>query len=230
MKTYTVSEASKKLGISTRAVQKRCLKHSVRRVNNKYSITEEQLQSWKKEIQLNEQVREPANQNKTVRELTLKVDELTKQNAQLKLEHIASRNYKIRAEEYKLRIKQANERLRSCDEMILDLRNQLAEYDIQPNERIEVFTNENYKKFKQRLREWHDHDSKIKHQEELFTAEKLSLKDMLKHYKNQWKYQRKQSEKILKIHQTLVETIDKQNLNILQRNFIEAKDKGLDNE
>ena len=139
-------------------------------------------------------------------------------------------NLKVKNELLETRLKQANERLRSLDEVILQLKNDLAKYDLQPNERLEVFTNDEYQVLEQRLREWHEHDQKIKHQEELFNVEKASLKDMLKHYKNQWKYQRKQSERILKIHQTLVETIDKQNLNILQRNFIEAKDKGLDNE
>ena len=58
MSTYSVLEASEKLGISTRAVQKRCKKDVVRKKQNKYLITDLLLEKWREEIQSNE----PTNQ------------------------------------------------------------------------------------------------------------------------------------------------------------------------
>jgi hypothetical protein len=187
---------------------------NVPKLKRSYQITDEHITAFKKHIYEEE--------NEIILAEIKANDLKTLQYEKVRLETEVQIQKKL--------VQQANERLRSLDEVILQLKNELAKYDLQPNERLEVFTNDEYQILEQRLREWHEHDKKILHQEELFNVEKASLKDMLKHYKNQWKYQRKQSEKILKIHQTLVETIDKQNLNILQRNFIEAKDKGLDNE
>ena len=191
MKTYNVTEASKELGISTRAVQKRCLKHDVRKKSNKYLITQQHIFEWREELKRNEfkneLVRKQTNQNNEVRELVRTITDLKNENQTLKAE--------------------------------------LRKYEIAPNEQIEVFTNEEYNILEQRLKEWHEQEQKLKHQEELFNVEKLSLKDMLKHYKNQWKYQRKQSEKLLKMHQTLIDTIDKQNKLAIQRQIIEAVEK-----
>ena len=214
MKIYTTTETAEILQVSDRTVRTYCQMWNVPKLKRSYQITDEHITAFKNHI------------NEEINEIIL---------AEIKANDLKTLQYEKVSLETEVQIQkklvqQANERLRSLDEVILQLKNDLAKYDLQPNERLEVFTNDEYQVLEQRLREWHEHDQKIKHQEELFTAEKLSLKDMLKHYKNQWKYQRKQSEKILKIHQTLVETIDKQNLNILQRNFIEAKDKGLDNE
>jgi len=212
---YTTKEASEVTGVYTRKLTRLGKKHNVTIIDNTYVFTG----AFLIEHVLDDKAR-------------TKVDSVLKvsQDKQARVVNLEINNLNVKNELLETRLKQANERLRSLDEVILQLRNDLAKYDLQPNERLEVFTNDEYQILELRLREWHEHDQKIKHQEELFNVEKASLKDMLKHYKNQWKYQRKQSERILKIHQTLVETIDKQNLNILQRNFIEAKDKGLDNE
>ena len=59
MITYSPLEASIKLNISKRAVQKRCKKDNVRKKDNKYSITDLILERWAKEIKSNVPVREP---------------------------------------------------------------------------------------------------------------------------------------------------------------------------
>ena len=214
MKIYTTTETAEILQVSDRTVRTYCQMWNVPKLKRSYQITDEHITAFKNHI------------NEEINEIIL---------AEIKANDLKALQYEKVSLETEVQIQkklvqQANERLRSLDEVILQLKNDLAKYDLQPNERLEVFTNDEYQILELRLREWHEYDQKIQHQEELFNVEKASLKDMLKHYKNQWKYQRKQSERILKIHQTLVETIDKQNLNILQRNFIEAKDKGLDNE
>ena len=54
MKTYSAEEASVKLNISKRAVQKRCKKDNIRKKDNKYEITDLILERWAKEIKSNE--------------------------------------------------------------------------------------------------------------------------------------------------------------------------------
>lgn len=105
------------------------------------------------------------------------------------------------------------------------LKSELAKYDIEPNERIEVFTNEDYNIFKTRLQEWFTLQKELEHKEQLFNVEKLTLKELLEHYKNQFEYQKAQSDRILMMHQKLIDTIEKQNAITIQRNIIEAKEK-----
>ena len=61
MNTYSPLEASIKLNISKRAVQKRCKKDNVRKKDNKYEITDLILERWAKEIKSSVPVREPSN-------------------------------------------------------------------------------------------------------------------------------------------------------------------------
>jgi hypothetical protein len=61
MNTYSPLEASIKLNISKRAVQKRCKKDNIRKIDNKYSITDLILERWAKEIKSSVPVREPSN-------------------------------------------------------------------------------------------------------------------------------------------------------------------------
>jgi len=61
MNTYSALEASVKLNISKRAVQKRCKKDNIRKKDNKYLITDLVIEGWAKEMESNEPVREPSN-------------------------------------------------------------------------------------------------------------------------------------------------------------------------
>ena len=82
MSTYSVLEASEKLGISTRAVQKRCKKDVVRKQNNRYLITDLLLEKWREEIQSNEPTNEPTNQYLNIADLQhLKLENLKDQES-----------------------------------------------------------------------------------------------------------------------------------------------------
>ena len=61
MNTYSALEASVKLNISKRAVQKRCKKDNIRKIDNKYLITDLILDRWAKEIKSSVPVRVPSN-------------------------------------------------------------------------------------------------------------------------------------------------------------------------
>ena len=111
---------------------------------------------------------------------------------------------------------------------IKELKDELSNYDIEDNERLEVFTNEMYEVFEARLNDWKLQNQKIKSQQELFTAKEKGLNDVVElmteqseHYKNQFQYQKEQSTRILDMHEQLIKTIQ-------QNNFIEAKSKGFD--
>ena len=91
------------------------------------------------------------------------------------------------------------------------------------------YEEQEYEALEQMLIEWRTLQKDIEHQEQLFNVEKKSLSELLEHYKAQFEYQKQQSEKILNIHQTLIDTIEKQNALAIQRNIIEANEKNIVN-
>jgi len=105
------------------------------------------------------------------------------------------------------------------------LKAELSQYEIEDNERLEVFTNDQYLIFEQRLQEWQTQRLELEHQEQLFAAEKKSINELYNHYKVQFEYQRKQNEKVLEMHQRLLDIIGEQTKISIQRNVIEAIDK-----
>jgi 16S rRNA C967 or C1407 C5-methylase (RsmB/RsmF family) len=118
----------------------------------------------------------------------------------------------------------------SLKRQIEELKKELSNYEIGENERIEVFSNEEYILFEQRLIEWRTLQKDIEHQQELFKIEKKGSDQIIEHYKHQFEYQKQQSTRILEIHEKLIETVNSQSKITLQRNFIEAKEKGIDKE
>jgi len=102
--------------------------------------------------------------------------------------------------------------VRELEYKIQELEQELIDLRPNPNYRIEAFTNDEYDEFRKRLIEWQ------------------SQKESITHYQSQAEYQRKQADKILDIHQKLVDTIQSQNTLATQRNIIEAKDKGVIND
>ena len=211
MKIYTTTETAEILQVSDRTVRTYCQMWNVPKLKRSYQITDEHITAFKNHI------------NEEINEIIL---------AEIKANDLKALQYEKVSLETEVQIQkklvqQANERLRSLDEVILQFKNELAKYDLQPNERLEVFTNDEYQILEQRLREWHEHDKKILHQEELFNVEKASLKEILTHYKKQFKYQKKQSERILLMHQRLIDEIAKQNKLAIQRQIIEASEKDI---
>ncbi len=117
--------------------------------------------------------------------------------------------------------------IRELEHRIQELEQELLIYNVAPNERLEVFTNEEYDIFRQRLIEWTTQQDQLIKQTENFDKEKASLQELITHYQTQADYQREQANKILDIHQKLVDTIQQQNALAIQRNVIEAKDKDI---
>ena len=208
MKTYSVKEASDILGIKPRAVQHRCKRDNIRKKSNKYLITDEIIALWKElkttqNANANAMLNAMPNANAT--QLDLQVQSLQIENENLK-------------------------------HQVDDLRKELSRFDIEEGERMEVFTDAEYEALEERLIEWRTLQKEIEHKEEVFSlkeqhfnTENKTLSKSLKHYKNQFEYQKKQSTKILDMHQTLIDTIQKQSTITIQRNTIEAIEKDIVN-
>ena len=97
---------------------------------------------------------------------------------------------------------------------LAELKEELSGYEITENERLEVFTNEEYAKFEERLTQWRLQSQHIitqqkdnEHQQELFNAKVLTLEQSEEHYKNSYFYQRKQNERFIDMHEKLLDTI-----------------------
>jgi len=101
----------------------------------------------------------------------------------------------------------------------------LKEYEISDNERIEVFTKDEFKIFETRLIEWQYQQKEIEQKALEIQDIKTTAKEDVAHYKNLFEYQRKQSDRILQIHEKLVTSINELTESAIQRNHIEAKDK-----
>jgi len=76
-----------------------------------------------------------------------------------------------------------------------------------------------------RLTEWRLQQKEIEKQAAEIDEIKVSSTERVEHYKNLFEYQRKQSDRILQIHEKLVSSINELTESTIQRNHIEAKDK-----
>ena len=106
---------------------------------------------------------------------------------------------------------------------ITELKEELSTYEITENERIEVFTNEEYNLFQERLIEWRTQQKDSEHQQELFDAKILTLEQSADHYKNSYYYQRKQNEKFINMHEKLLDTIQLNSKEGFIKTVVEAK-------
>ena len=201
---YTVKQAAEILGVKERAVQTKCKNYNVIKKGNKYLITKEIIHAW-----------EHDNANATNANAT---------NANLlNTKEIENANANANA--------QIDLHVQALELEIEELKEELKKFETTENERVEVFTNEEYAKFEKRLKDWYIHKNKIKEQErqeQLFKAETKNTTELYEHYKSQFEYQKKENDKVLEMHQKLIDTVENQSKIMLQRNFIEAKDKSLD--
>ena len=196
---YSIKDSSVLSGIPSRTLSRIAKSDNGRKIDGRYLFTGYQL-----------------------KELMKKRDE--------KIQHLAKRSRQKNSEATfsevgEVQIVEENERLKL---EIKELRKELSQYDIADNERLEIFTEEMYLTFEQRLIEWREQNEKIKTQQELFNAKEKGLNDVVEimteqseHYKNQFEYQKEQSTRILDMHEQLIKTIQ-------QNNYIEAKSKGFD--
>ena len=209
---YSTLEAAEILNVKPRRLQRLAKKHYLKKVDNRYLFSGSFLIShFKKIIQAATDV--DANKTQPREEFDAKMTQ-----------EIASLKDSI--EKLKKELQEKKERNKKLKKKVASLKEKV--FKIADNERIEVFTNEEYQKFEARLKEWFTQQDQIQNQEENLRTQKRDSSELIKHYQNQFEYQKEQSSKILEIHQKLIDTIKDQNTLAAQRSFIEAKDKGHD--
>ncbi len=93
------------------------------------------------------------------------------------------------------------------------------DYDAE-NERIEIFTNEEYIMFENALIDYKYQKQSIEQKEQHFKKEMASKEELVEHYKNQSEYQKEQSDRILTQMEKLIEAIRR-------RDTIEAVEKSV---
>lgn len=123
----------------------------------------------------------------------------------------------------------ASNKIKELEAIIRDLRAELKEFEIKDNEVIEVFSKDEYAIFEQRLTEWRLLQKELEKKEAYFREKLQDKNELLEHYKVQFEYQKRQSDKILEMHQKLIDTINQQTKLAIQRNVIEAKEKDIIN-
>ena len=92
------------------------------------------------------------------------------------------------------------------------------------------YTESEYEFAEQKLNEWRFQQKEIERQAAEITEVKATSTERVEHYKNLFEYQRKQSDRILQIHEKLVGSLNELTKANVQRNIIEAKDKDVINE
>lgn len=209
MKTYSVKEAAKELNTYTRKIQRFCTRDRVRKLNNKYLITEDLLIFWKNELS------EPATKIKSVAtkikkpatcrdmsQLDIEVESLKEKIKELDLMVL---NLDFLNTKNKERIKQLEKQLQDQKE------NSKKELQINLKNAIEIVSNEAVKQG-------------VTHK--IFTNEEfediIGTIALSEHQEEQIQYLRN---RISKQDEALI-SIAKQ---VEQRNYIEAMEKGFDN-
>jgi len=117
------------------------------------------------------------------------------------------------------------DKIKALEHEIQELKAELSVYEIGEGERLEVFTEDDYKLFETRLLEWRYQQKELEQKAIEIQEVKNDAKENVAHYKNLFEYQRKQSDRILEMHERLIVTIGEQTQSSIQRNHIEAKDK-----
>ena len=214
MNTYSVLEASEKLGVSTRAVQKRCKKEVVRKKDNKYLITDLLLEKWSEEIQSNEPPSEPLNSGtqELIKRIELQetyIKDLEEELEELRgLEEAELKDYLPEIEGVPL------DDIENFDFMFKrqgDLEPKKGNLVFVPKDKVFIeYTNEEYENAEEIFQDYKTIQVKIDHNEELFNAKIITLEQSADHYKNQFQYQKEQSTRILTMHEKLIETLSAQ--------------------
>ncbi len=208
---YSIKDSSKITNIPERTLSRIALAENNRKIDGRYLFLGSQLEALiEKRLRKEKRLANPsptARQNKTLATL--------KDNGEV-----------VTQEQYD-----------ALKTEIEALKDELSQYDISDNERLEVFTDEQYEVFKEQLSEWHVQNQQIITQQELFDAKEKGLNDVVglkteqaEHYKNQFEYQRKQNERFISMHEKLLDTIQLSGKEGFIKSVVEAKKTDWDKE
>ena len=206
---YSIKEASEILKINTRRLQRAGKKHKIEKVDNRYIfkgsflllVFADTIKALSEDAS-----RQVVKVSQDIEPLLAKIQELEQQLSNIDVEPLLSK-------------------IRELEQQVFELKNELKLYEIADNERLEVFTDDDYNIFTTRLKEWQTQQKELEQKAIEIQEVKTDAKENVAHYKNLFEYQRKQSDRILEMHEKLIVTIGEQTQSSIQRNHIEAKDK-----
>jgi len=236
---YTIKEASSLTGISTRTLSRTAKKHNLERIDNRYVFTGDFiLETFKKQLKKvakpenngednGEQVGEQAEIDKVL------IQELTKENNVLKNQIKELKTIEpfdgVKQEIEKHTIEQIED-----IDFKLKAKGKFAEVGnlvfVAKGKVYAEYTESEYEFAEAKLNEWRFQQKEIEKQAAEIEDIKATGSERVEHYKNLFEYQRKQSDRILRIHEKLVTSINELTNANIQRNVIEAKEKGVIND
>jgi|MDSY01.2.fsa_nt_gb hypothetical protein len=210
---YSIKEVSDILGINARKLHRVAKKHNLEKIDNRYLFKGTfVLNVFAKEVAKSvEQV------SKSVERLDVEIPTETKPNESIKEQF---EKYSIeQIEDIDFRFNYSGE-LSNIGNLVFVAKGKVyAEY-----------TESEYEFAEQKLSEWRFQQKEIEKQAAEITDIKTTSSERVEHYKNLFEYQRKQSDRILQIHEKLVGSLNELTKANVQRNIIEAKDKDVIND
>lgn len=197
-----MKEAAELLGVTYRTIRyyKEAYPNEVHQDGRDVQLTERFLELVRKNRKINTN---RISDNKTKKEYKEELDVIKAELEQLK-------------SELKGRYQKALQEQKGIYEEKLG---KFKDYDYdEENERLEIFTHEEYAKFEDALREWRSQQQMMQQQREQFDMQLASKEELIEHYKVQFDYQKQQSDRILGQMDKLIEAIKR-------RDTIEAVEK-----
>ena len=196
MKTFTMKEVSEMLGISYRAVR-----------YYKDIFTNDVIQDGRIVLLSSRFVDKVRNNRKPTKPM---VDKKTKVEYKNELEELTDKHKKALQEQKEI----YETRLGVLSEL---------DYDAE-NERIEVFSNEEYVQFENALIDYRHQKREIELKELHFKNELASKDEIVEHYKQQTQYQKEQSDRILSQMDNLIDAIRRRDtIEAVEKNVISKK-------
>ena len=209
---YSKNEVSELLNIHPRKLNRIAQKHNIEKVDNRYIFKGSFLIEYFK-----------LDVSKGVQTLSKSVQTLSKDFQEIPTEAVPTTEA----------LKQLIEKFTISEIQELELKmkekNELSNignlWFVKKGVMLQEYTPTEYEVAFKRLTEWRLQQKEIEKQAAEIDEIKVSSTERVEHYKNLFEYQRKQSDRILQIHEKLVSSINELTESTIQRNHIEAKDK-----
>ena len=214
---YSKNEVSELLNIHPRKLNRIAQRHNIEKVDNRYIFKGSFLIEYFK-----------LDVSKGVQTLSKSVQTLSKDFQEIPTEAVPTTEA----------LKQLIEKFTISEIQELELKmkekNELSNignlWFVKKGVMLQEYTPTEYEVAFKRLTEWRLQQKEIEKQAAEITEIKVSSTERVEHYKNLFEYQRKQSDRILQIHEKLVQSVAELTKGSIQRNVIEAKEKGVINE
>ena len=208
---YSLKEVHNILKIHPRKLNRVAVKHNLEKVDNRYLFKGSFiLDVFKKEV------------SKSVEGLSKDVKQVSKDVKEIPTGINPFESIKEQFERYKI------EQIEEID-FKFNYKGELSKIGnlvfVEKGKVYAEYTESEYTFAEQKLTEWRFQQKEIEQKAIEIQDIKTTAKEDVTHYKNLFEYQRKQSDRILEMHEKLIVTIGEQTQSSIQRNHIEAKDK-----